>query len=125
VETINSSDYEGMAASYQCVEIDRLNSVLKEKGIDDVELRKLICEQYFFHAGVFLDSGWLISDGKKVWPQLCFAEQSDHTAPGRGDIHKLHIPSDHFAFHEYVHGDSDVYFEDNNEDLSDIEHGYC
>ena len=123
METINSSDYEEMASSYQCVEIDRLNVVLKENGISDVEVRKSICEHYFFQSGVFLDSGWIVSEGKKVWPELCFAERPLDPNKGLGEIEKLHVPSDHFSFHEYAHGDLDLYFEDNGEDMSEIEQG--
>ena len=43
MEIVKSDSYEEMAMAYQCLEIDRLNQVLKQQGIADVETRKAIC----------------------------------------------------------------------------------
>jgi len=76
--------FEEMAATYQVIEIARLNAVLKEHNLSD-EVRREICTAYFFDSGVFLDCGWLNVSGKQVWPTLCFAERPlDPTEPSFG-----------------------------------------
>jgi hypothetical protein len=117
---IRDDDYEEIAASYQCLEIDRLNQVLKKHGIVDIGVRQKICEEYIFDSGSFLDSGWFRSGDRILWPELCFAERK---SMGEGPIQSLHVLSEHFAFHEYAFGDGSWYFEEHNEDVSEIEHG--
>jgi hypothetical protein len=114
--------YEEMAATYQVIEIARLNEVLKRHKIPD-EVRREICTDYFFENGVFLDSGWFKVSGNQVFPTLCFAERPVDPEEGLGEIAKLHIPSQFFSFHEYAHGDINLYFEDDAESIGNIEHG--
>jgi hypothetical protein len=114
--------YEEMAATYQVIEIARLNEVLKTHNLP-ADLRRAICEDYFFDSGVFLDCGWLKVSGMQVWPALCFAERPLDAKEGLGDITKLYAPSLFFSFHEYAHGDIDNYFDESNESVEDIEHG--
>ena len=114
--------YEEMAATYQVIEIGRLNEVLKKHNIP-AEVRREICTDYFFDSGVFLDSGWLKVSGKQVWPSLCFAEKPLDPNEGLGDATKLFAPSQFFSFHEFAHGDIDNYFDENGESVENIEHG--
>jgi hypothetical protein len=57
--------YEEMAATYQVIEIARLNEVLKKHKVP-AKVRRQICTAYFFDSGVFLDCGWLKASGKRV-----------------------------------------------------------
>lgn len=123
LEIVKSDDYEEMASSYQCLEIARLNEVLKSQGIADVSARQAICETYFFDSGNFLDAGWFKSGDKTLWPELCFAERPLGPEEGLGEVQTLHVVSDSFSFHEYSVGDIYWYFEEHNEDESEIENG--
>ena len=114
--------FEEMAATYQVIEIARLNEVLKSHKIPK-RVRRKICEDYFFDNGVFLDCGWLKVDGKQVWPTLCFAERPLHPTEGLGDITKLYAPSQFFSFHEYASGDIVSYYDELGESTDSIEHG--
>ena len=119
---VKSDEYEEMAAVYQCLEIARLNEVLKSHGIVDAEARQVICKEYFFDSGNFLDAGWFKSGGKTLWPELGFAERPLDPEEGLGEIKKLHLAED-FSFHEYAGGDIEWYFVEHNEDASEIEAG--
>lgn len=114
--------YEEMAATYQVIEIARLNEVLKRHNVSD-QSRREICTDYFFESGVFIDSGWFKVSGNQVFPTRCFAERPVDPKEGLGEIAKLHIPSQFFSFHEYAHGDIDSYFEADAESIESIEHG--
>ena len=118
---IKDDSYEEIAATYQCLEIDRLNEVLKHHGITDVALRRKICKSYIFDSGNFLDGGWFKSGDTTVYPELCFAER-ELTKDGLQDPHTLYM-ADFFSFHEYAGGDISWYFEEHNEDASEIENG--
>jgi hypothetical protein len=123
MEIINKSSYEELAATYQCLEIARLNEVLKKNGIDGKELREKICGEFIFNSGNFIDSGFFVAEGIKVHPEICFSERSFNEDEGLGEIEKLHIASDYFAFHEYAFGDIGWYFEEHNESVDEIECG--
>ena len=113
--------YEEMAATWQCLEIARLNDVLKSSGVTSQQLRKEICSRYFFGSGDFLDSGWFECAGKPLHPGLCFAERQTPEANGKlGSIRTLHVQSDAFAFHGYAHGNIGWYFGQHDEDTSSI-----
>jgi hypothetical protein len=114
--------YEEMAATYQMIEIGRLNEVLKKHYIPD-DVRREVCTDYFFDSGNFLDCGWIKVSGRQIWPSLCFAEKPLDPNEGLGDMTKLYAPSQFFSFHEYAHGDIDNYFDENGESLQGIEHG--
>ncbi len=122
MEIIKEDAYEEMAATYQCLEIARLNEVLKQNGIEDVKLREKICGDFTFNSGNFIDSGYFISEGKKVYPEVCFSERVYDEDEEPGEIEKLNVPSDYFAFHEYAFGNISWYFEENSESVSDIEY---
>jgi hypothetical protein len=117
---VQDDAYEEMAASYQLVEMARLNEVLQKHKVP-VKTRRKICEMYFFGAGVFLDSGWLKSEGKQVFPTLCFARRPVDPEEGLGGITKLYTPTELFAFHEYVAGDIVACFDEGA--VEEIEHG--
>ena len=118
---ITEDEYEAMATTYQCLEIARLNEVLKQHGIDDAGLRRQICTQFMFDSGEFLDTGWFVTGSKRVYPELCFAERAYDEDEGPGEIETLHANPDTFSFHEYAAGDVGWYFDEQNEDVSEIE----
>lgn len=115
MEIINHDDYEEIAATYQVLEIARLNEVLKKHGIADKTLRQEICSDFIFDSGQFLDSGWFEAKGRRVYPELYFAERSSDAEEGLGEIGKLYVTSEYFSFHEYALGDIYQYFEEQNE----------
>ena len=119
-----TDDCEEMAATWQCLEIARLNDVLKASGLANKQLRQEICTRYFLDSGHFLDAGWFECEGRRVYPEICSAErQTPDANENLGRIHTLHLPSDAFAFHEYAHGDIGWYFEEHGEDASSIATG--
>ncbi|MBV9467684.1 MAG: hypothetical protein JOZ57_00390 [Abitibacteriaceae bacterium] len=122
MEIIQDDAYEEMAATYQCLEIDRLNTILKQYGMDDKALRQKICAEYFSCNGYFLDAGTFISQSKQVYPQIAFAERPCDPRRGLGAIETLYVTSASFSFHEYADGDIYWYFDEHNEDVSEIEH---
>ncbi len=120
IPVVQTDVYDEMAATYQLVEMARLNEVLRRHKVP-VQARRKICEIYFFGAGVFLDCGWLKVEGKQVFPTLCFAERPVDPVEGLGGITKLYAPSEFFAFHEYVTGDIIACFDERV--VEDIEYG--
>ena len=123
MKIIKENTYEEIDATYQCLEIARLNEVLKQNGIEDVKLREKICGEFIFNSGNFVDSGYYISEGIKVYPEICFSERSYNEDEGLGEVKELHIPSDYFAFHEHAFGNLGWYFEEHNESIDEIETG--
>ena len=115
--------YEEMASNYQCLQIDALNSTLTENGIDDVALRRNICEQFTFAIGNFHDQYWFDSDGQRVCPILCFSPRFLNTDTDVTQLGDVYAPSEMFAFHEYAFGNNAWYFDEHDEDASEIQHG--
>src|SRR5215470_15973031 len=72
--------HDSLRAYFQTVDVQQLNAVLLENGIDSQELRTKILEQYFFNAGSFFDSGWFEAEGKKYCPYICFREVTNEFA---------------------------------------------
>jgi len=129
MDIVQSDEYEEMAMTYQCLEMDRLNEVLRGHGITDKAMRKAICTAYFFDSGQYLDTGWFKSDDgeKTLWPVVAFAERTEDESNEEYDnglpkIEKLHLAQS-FAFHEAAHGDVDWYFEEQAESIGEIVHG--
>ena len=123
METTDDHSYEEHAAAFQCLEIARLNEVLKEHGITDPQQRQAICSAFAFSSGNFLDQGWFQSEGRQLYPTLCFAERPCTPEVGLGAIERLHLPSSNFSFHEYAGGNSYWYFKENGESTESIPTG--
>ncbi len=119
MKTRTSLDADEFAATYQSLEVARLNQVLKTNGISKAVRRK-ICEDYFFDQGVFLDDGWFQENGIRVGPVVAFA-----TRDRDGDIKHLHLPDPKIGtmYHEYAHGAVAWLFDDKKEDASEIKVG--
>jgi hypothetical protein len=114
---IHSSDEE-QAMAYQSLELDRLNEILKNNGIDDKAVRQQICSDYLMDSGYFLDAGWFRHGDIKLYPQLCFAERDPETS----EITILHAPLDGYDLHDTAYGTINEYFDEGDETI-DIETG--
>lgn len=113
--------HDPCVASYQTLELARLNTILSACGITDTAKRREICEQYFFDSGYFLDSCWFEEGGRRFRPGVYFEEvASDCQEAGT-----LLLPDPSFgtAFHEYAHGAAAWLYDDHAEDASEIETG--
>lgn len=72
MDIIAGDKHDALLATYQTLEVARLNAALQECGVDDAALRRSICETYFFNSGQFLDSGWFEDQGSRVRPNVHF-----------------------------------------------------
>jgi hypothetical protein len=117
MQIIEGEIHDPLSATYQTLELARLNDALAECGIADVELRRRICETYFFNSGYFLDACWFVEEGARFRPGIYFAEINS------GDRLFLPDPSIGTMFHEYAHGAAAWLFDDHREDASEIEAG--
>ncbi len=116
-------EHEELAIDYQCLEIARLNEVLKRHGIADKKLRQEICSEYIFDNSYFLDAGWFKREDKQLYPVICFAEREVNLQGNLGDIQILHVPTQDYELHDSTFGNIDWYFEEHNDDASEIETG--
>jgi len=119
----NENEHEEMAMDYQCIQFDRLNEALKKHGITDKEIRQEICSDYLFDQSYFFDAGWFEHQGKRLYPQLCFAERVQDPNENLGEIQALHIQSQDYDLHESVHGNAYWYYDEHQEDASEIKTG--
>lgn len=136
MKMLEEGEYDGMAAIYQSVEIDRLNQTLRQHGIVDPELRRAICSHYFKESGRFLDEGWFgyapWFKERRLYPQICFAEKKPQEAWGEGhisEIETLYVPREGFAFFNaeggaYTEGNLHWYFDDMDERIEEVERGF-
>lgn len=123
---VDDEAYELAMIDYQMTEIARLNEVLRRHGIDDVAARRRICAEFADASGSFLDRGWMQrgGDGPRLWPLLAFATRTLDADEGLGDAESLLLPSYASNFHEYVDGAVDSYFDEQSEQIGDLETGY-
>jgi hypothetical protein len=121
MKIIEGDVHDPLSATYQTLEIARLNEALKESGVNDPALRRTICETYFFNSGYFLDSCWFLEEGRRFRPGIYFAELG-HDSKETGTVY-LPDPAVGTMFHEYAHGAAAWLFDDHGEDASEIETG--
>ncbi|MBA3484657.1 MAG: hypothetical protein H0T51_22865 [Pirellulales bacterium] len=121
MEIVEGEMHDPLTATYQTLELARLNDALTECGVSDSELRRRVCETYFFHSGYFLDGCWFAEDGLRYRPGIYFAEIDDQDKR----TGKVHMPDPNIGtmFHEYAHGAAAWLYDDHAEDVSKIEVG--
>lgn len=123
MNTLRSDEYEEMASTFQCLQIDALNSVLSANGVSDPDVRMRICEEYACRIGVLFDQQWFESQGKILAASIIFidlatCEESDPMEPG-----DVYLQSEGFSFEEYSFGNAAYYFEEHNETIPDLRFG--
>jgi len=121
MQIIEGDLHDPLVATFQTLEVARLNNALKESGISDAVTRRAICETYFFNSGYFLDACWFTEQDRRFRPGLYFAEIG---ADGKesGPVF-LPDPSVGTMFHEYAHGAAAWLFDNHGEDATEIETG--
>jgi hypothetical protein len=121
MDVVKGDKHDGLTATYQTLELARLNDALKECGIADAELRRNICETYFFNSGYFLDGCWFADADSLFRPGIYFAELNEQYQP-TGRVY-LPDPAIGTMFHEYAHGAAAWLFDDHGQDASEIQVG--
>lgn len=110
MKIIKGSDYEEMAAAFQCLQIQMLYQSLVSNGVESNRIRK-ICEDFTFSFGSALDQYWIESEAGKVCPTIAFTE--NQVTDGHEN---LYINNVMFSFSEYSLGNIAWFFDDNNPD---------
>ena len=121
MKAIEGDLHDPLTATYQTLEMDRLNRTLKDCGIVDVALRRRVCEQYFFAAGYFLDDCWFVQEGRRFRPGVYFSEIDDKNRETGSAL--FPDPAIGTMFHEYAHGAAAWLFDDHGENADEIETG--
>jgi len=121
MDVVEGDKHDPLTATYQTLELARLNDALKQCGVNDAQLRRRICETYFFDSGYFLDGCWFVEEGTRFRPGIYFAELNEEDRP----TGKVYLPDPDIGtmFHEYAHRAAAWLFEDHYEDVSEIEVG--
>ncbi len=121
MDIIKGDKHDPLTATYQTLELARLNADLKECGVADAALRRKICETYFFGAGYFFDGCWFKDEGGRFRPGIYFEEIDESDQP----TGRIYLPNPKIGtmFHEYAHGAASWLFDDHGEDASEIETG--
>jgi hypothetical protein len=121
MNVIQGDIHDSLTATFQTLELARLNDVLKQCGVADADLRRKICETYFFDSGYFFDSCWFFDQGHRFSPGIYFS-QLDAESKETGTVF-LPDPTVGTMFHEYAHGAAAWLYDDHGEDASEIETG--
>jgi hypothetical protein len=121
VNVVEGDLHDPLCATYQTLEVARLNSVLIQLGVDEEDLRRRICETYFFDSGYFLDSCYLLEHGRKFQPGVHFSELDEKNE--KTGVVLMPDPAIGTMFHEYAHGAAAWLFDDHAQDASEIETG--
>ena len=118
---VEGEEHDPLCATYQTLEVARLNDALKECGVSDRNIRRAVCEAYFFNSGHFLDSCWFSESSRRFRVGIYFAEL-DASNTLTGTVY-LPAPSVGTMFHEYAHGAAAWLFDDHAESVEEIEVG--
>lgn len=122
-EIVVDDAYEEIAATYQCLEIERLNDVLLRNGISDKEVRKAICGEYQASVGALRDQFWFDVGGTKVHPVVVFSTKFTGDSAEPKALGKIYWKTPAFAFTEYAYGDATHFFDEQGESLKDVVSG--
>jgi hypothetical protein len=98
MDIISGDKHDPLTATYQTLELSRLNAALKECGVADAALRRKICETYFFDLGYFLDGCWFKEEGDRFRPGIYFEEINENDQP----TGRVYLPDPNIGtmFHE-------------------------
>lgn len=110
------------------LQIDNLNKTLLENGVLDKETRRKICYGFFYNFSYFIDAGWIKKNNEKYFPLVCLAKRKETDEKLKetsflGEIELIHVPTDVTSQNEYYGGNVDYYFDDINENVSEIKIG--
>lgn len=130
MEVIHNDDHtihfvEELLINFVILQVEKLNLVLKENGIAEKDIRQKICEEFFFEFSESIDSCYLSKEEKVFSPMICFGEFQNKESLLIDEVNKLHVPTKAISLHESALGNSDWYFEEANEDTSEISHCDC
>jgi hypothetical protein len=120
VPIVEGDQHDPLCATYQTLEVARLNDALKACGVGDRNVRRAVCEAYFFGSGYFLDSCWFAEANRRFRVGVYFAELK-----GNGLTGTVYMPDPAVGtmFHEYAHGAAAWLFDDHGESAEEIEVG--
>lgn len=102
--------YESFGAHYLHHLVELMDEALKEV-VPEAVRRQQVCEQFLFSLGTLHDDGEVETEQGTARPVLAFE-----------DGETLRVPNEEFAMHEYVHGVSAEFYEDeipSDDDLED------
>src|SRR5215831_13504225 len=121
MKIVEGDQHDPALATYQTLELARLNQILKGCGIGDVAVRREICERYFFESGHFIDSCWFAERGRRFQPGIYSTEVNDNSE----STSTIFLPDPELGtmLHEYAHGATAWLFDDHDEDASEIASG--
>lgn len=120
MDATRDEDYVDFGLSFQAIVVHHLNTILKEKGMEEPVDRREICETFLSGLGDFFDKYWLEYEGRRVFPLLAFSENHMNMGMSLEDLGQVFVPPAGFAHHEYVFGTVADFFEDDEEALPDI-----
>ncbi len=115
MDAIRDEDYIDFGMAFQSVMVEHLNGVLAEKGVEDEESRREICETFLSGLGDFFDQHWLECDGRRVHPVLAFAEHHLDVETPLEELGHVMFPSPRFAHREYIIGTLADFYEEHQE----------
>ena len=116
----NTVLYEESLMTFLLIQIDELNKTLIEKGISDKKLRVEICQSFFYCFSMSIDANWFEESGKKLYTLIGFAEREGEI----GELKNLYITKDFTSLNEFKVGMIMDYFDEMNEDISQIKKGF-
>ncbi len=103
VPVVRDDEYEKFAIAYQCVLIEMMQRALRRSKLEPDQVERAI-NQFMFELGNFHDDGWLKSDGKRIYPLLCFTKDFLNVDTAIQAIGTINAPSAGYAFHEHAMG---------------------
>lgn len=123
MDAIRDEDYIDFGIAFQSVMVEHLNGILTEKGVEDEDSRREICETFLSGLGDFFDQHWLDCDGRRVHPVLAFAENHLDLETPLQELGHVMFPATQFAHREYVIGTLADFYEENQETIPGITTG--
>lgn len=103
---------EHAAYSFMTLLTHDLNFILKQNGVSEKNIREKICSDYLFELAYDFDACWFIEGKRKLFTKVCFAERAKQNSKSSlGEIETLHLPTEAIAWHEFILGVVEDFFE--------------